>query len=112
VYFSSNRGGGTYPWDIYVSMMVGEDRETFGPPIPVYELNSSDDDCNPFVRRKDGLEIIFFSTRPGGQGNQDLWSSTRPNTSSPWSPPVLLTAAFFAARDDFSLKLLSCLGCG
>ena len=79
-YFTANQ--------IYMSVM--RDDDTFGPGTPVAELNSSYSDYGPAVRR-DGLEIIFTSTRPGGMGSADLWTSTRESTSDPWSPPVNLT---------------------
>ncbi len=67
--------------------MIGEDHAAFELPIPVSELNSESGDAHAFVRGTDGLEIIFWSNRAG---NQDLWSSTRPDTSSLWSAPVNL----------------------
>ena len=95
LYFGSNRPGGKGGNDIYVSTMVGEDHEIFGAPINVSELNTTYGESVPFVRRKDGLEIIFASGRPGGVGPvpwTDLWVSTRPDTLSPWSTPVNLGA--------------------
>ena len=92
LYFGSNRPGGRGGSDIYVSTMVGEDHEIFGAPINVSELNTASAESAPFVRRKDGLEVIFQSSRPGGVGLFDLWVSTRPDTLSPWSTPVNLGA--------------------
>ena len=92
LYFGSNRPGGKGQNDIYVSTMVGEDHEIFGAPINVSELNSAYGETGAFVRRKDGLEVIFHSQRPGGAGGTDLWVSTRPDTLSPWSTPVNLGA--------------------
>jgi hypothetical protein len=95
LYFGSNRPGGKGENDIYVSTMVGEDHEIFGAPINVSELNTTYGESLPFVRRQDGLEIIFTSGRPGGVGQPpsvDLWVSTRPDTLSQWSTPVNLGA--------------------
>jgi len=95
LYFGSNRPGGKGQNDIYVSTMVGDDHEIFGAPIGVSELNTEKGETAPFVRRTDGLEIIFQSGRPGGvspAGMTDLWVSTRPDTLSPWSTPVNLGA--------------------
>lgn len=86
LYFSSNRPGGVGNMDLYVSTMDGDDKESFQPPFPVAEFNTEYNEVFPFVRRKDGLEIIFTSNRRNGWG--DLYSSTRPDTSSPWFPPV------------------------
>ena len=40
------------------------------------------------------MEIYVVSERPpGAVGDGNLWVSTRPNTSFPWSTPVLLSQA-------------------
>jgi Tol biopolymer transport system component len=86
LYFSSTRAGTS---DIYRSESRGG---IFGPAAPVPELNSETaQDGHPNLRR-DGLEIFFFSTRPGGFGAQDLYSSTRASVAEPWSIPVNLGA--------------------
>jgi hypothetical protein len=49
--------------------------------------------------RKDGLEIVFNSNRPGstlngaGVPSQDVYSATRVSTADPWSTPVNLGPA-------------------
>jgi Tol biopolymer transport system component len=53
-----------------------------------------------FVRRKDGLEVIFVSDRTGGLGWWELWTSTRTSTSSPWSTPVHLSALVNSEYDE------------
>jgi hypothetical protein len=60
---------------------------SFGPASPVAELNSSDGDFRPNVRRG-GLEVVFDSNRPGTLGGQDLYFSTRASASEPWTVPV------------------------
>ena len=60
---------------------------SFGPGEKIVELSTTADDRMPNVRR-DGLEIVFSSSR-GGTG-QDIYTSTRPDTASPWSPPQLI----------------------
>ena len=37
--------------------------------------------------RGDGRELVFFSTRPGGYGGNDLWTAVRPTLQDAWSPP-------------------------
>ncbi len=98
LYFTSARAGGLGGSDIYASPMVSPD--TFGPPSPVVELNTSYEDAHAFVRRNDGLELIFYSTRPGGSGSNDLWASTRGSTSAPWSPPVNLGPLVNSASNE------------
>ena len=95
LYFASTRPGGPGGTDIYTSRL-GPDG-TLGPATLVAELSGPANDGAPTVRR-DGLEIIFSSDRPGSippapnMPSQviDLWVSTRASTSDPWSPPVNL----------------------
>lgn len=86
LYFSSTRRGNS---DIYMSRTSGH---RIGPPVPVPAVNSPSEDARPSVRR-DGLEIVFDSNRPGGQGLFDIWSATRPDSRAPWSQPVNLGPA-------------------
>ena len=51
--------------------------------------NSAFVDGQPNVRR-DGLELFFFSNRPGTIGMADIYSASRATTSDPWSEPVNL----------------------
>lgn len=62
---------------------------TFGNSQPVPELSTIYRDTHPTIRR-DGLEMIFSSDRPGSVGQIDLWMSTRSNTHEKWSTPVNL----------------------
>jgi hypothetical protein len=67
----------------------------FGPGALVPELSSPVpfNDTRPTIRR-DGLEFIFSSNRPGTipgpPGAKDLWVSTRRSTRDAWSTPVNL----------------------
>lgn len=73
--------------DIYSSALQPDG--SYGPRAPVVELNSTSVDRQPAIRR-DGLEILFASDRPGTLGAVDLWVATRASTSDPWSTPVNL----------------------
>ncbi|MEK7405498.1 MAG: hypothetical protein AAB225_10355, partial [Acidobacteriota bacterium] len=86
LYFSSTRPGGPGGVDIYQSRMGNDD--TFGPATLVAELSSSSTDVAAV--RRDGLEVIVISYRPGGPGNGDLWTATRESTAQPWPAPVLV----------------------
>ena len=77
-------------FDIYASTRTG-DEWVFGPPVLVPELSSPFRDTRTTIRR-DGLEMILSSGRPGGVGSEDLWVSTRASTLDPWSTPVNLGA--------------------
>ncbi|MBS0558029.1 MAG: PD40 domain-containing protein [Proteobacteria bacterium] len=81
LFFSSNGYPDSQGQDIYMSQQAGNG--TFGAGVRVAELSSAADDRMPNVR-SDGLEIVFSSNRGG---NMDIYSATRPNTSSPWSAP-------------------------
>jgi hypothetical protein len=91
LYFSSTRPGGpgaAGTSDIYSATMQPDG--TFGLPVLVEGLNTTANDSRPDVRERDGLEVFFDSSRPGGAGAADLWTSTRASLSDPWSTPVNL----------------------
>jgi len=97
--------GGPGAVDIYVSTLLPDG--TYGPGVPVTELNSPSVDRQPAIGR-DGHEIFFASDRPGigTSGNLDLWTATRPTTSDPWSAPVnlgpVVNSGFIDARPAIS----------
>jgi hypothetical protein len=96
LYFDSDRVGGMGGTDIYASTRRPD--HSFGPPVLVAELNSPADDAAPAIR-KDGLEIVFTSTRLGF-GGTDLWVATRRTTTDPWSTPVNLGPGINSAFQD------------
>ncbi len=89
-YFETSSGNFLYfsngP-DIYASKQAPDG--SFGPATAVTELNSTANDFRPNVR-KDGLEMVFDSDRPGGYGGLDIWTSTRAIVNDPWSTPTNL----------------------
>jgi len=100
-------------WNIYQSTL-GTDG-VFGNAVLVPELNTRSRETHPTVRR-DGLEIIFVSNRPGSLGGVDLWGSTRQTTRDKWSTPVNLgptvntefnDRAPYLSDDGLSLILVS-----
>lgn len=85
LFFSSTHTGAQ---KIYVSLLLPDDN--WSPAVPVGELNSvGAQDARPNVR-KDGLEIVFDSTRAGGA--PDVYTASRSSIFEPWSVPVPLTA--------------------
>jgi len=93
-------------WDIYTSTL--QDDGTFGPAVPVPELNSGYRDTRSAIRN-DGLEIFLTSSRPGGVGALDLWDSTRLSTLDPWSTPVNLGLSINTSFNE-GAPALSCDG--
>ncbi len=96
LYFDSNRPGGLGPFtddgngngnDIYASVLQADG--SFGAAQMVSELSTPFQDRQVTIRR-DGLELYLASNRPGGLGSLDIWVSTRPSTSEPWSAPTNL----------------------
>jgi hypothetical protein len=88
LYFSRSALPAGNTGELYVSTKTGH--MTFGPATAIAELNDAGaNDIQPNVR-KDGREIVFSSTRSGGAGGQDIWTSTRDSARDPWSAPVNL----------------------
>jgi Tol biopolymer transport system component len=94
LYFSSTRSGAG---DLFRSESHGG---VFGTAEALAGVNSpTANDGQPNLRR-DGLEIFFFSTRPGGLGMQDLYSASRSSVKEPWSTPVNLGPLVNSAAPD------------
>ncbi|HET7708841.1 MAG TPA: hypothetical protein VFK50_04805 [Sphingomicrobium sp.] len=84
LYFSSTREG--HPaQDIFYSVDFGPAQFAPG------GVNSSASDARPNVRR-DGLEIVWDSTRAGGLGGPDIFISRRSSVDSPWGTAEHLPA--------------------
>jgi WD40-like Beta Propeller Repeat len=84
MYFGSTRSGD----DIYSSTLQSDG--SFSPAVLLADVSTAAAiERQPSVRR-DGLELYFASDRSGGQGNLDLWVSTRASTADAWSPAVNL----------------------
>lgn len=81
-------------FDIYVSTCYADlatcnTQGLWGLGTPVDALNSTVQDTRPALRRRDGLEMFFSTTRPGSLGNENMWVSTRATTQDQnWLPPV------------------------
>ena len=79
--FNSDRAGSQ---DLYTS--VRRPDGSFANATATTELNTPFTDARPTIR-SDGLEMFFFSNRPGSRA-ADLWTSTRSSTGDPWGTPV------------------------
>jgi WD40-like Beta Propeller Repeat len=89
LYFNRGPAGGAA--DLYY-VAITRDGETGGPAALIAELSDPVFTDQGPTLRSDGREIFFFSTRPGGSGGADLWTSTRRSVHDPWTPPVNLGA--------------------
>jgi hypothetical protein len=88
MYFNSTRPPGDLGHAHIYASILGDDG-SFGSAVLVSELSSPYNEGRTAIRR-DGLEMLLSSTRPGGLGGTDIWVSTRDTTSDPWSTPVNL----------------------
>jgi hypothetical protein len=52
-------------------------------------VNSTSTDRGPAIS-KDGLSLYFASTRPGGEGGEDIYVSQRDASDGEWRPPLNL----------------------
>jgi hypothetical protein len=96
ILFVSSRPAGLDS-DLWSATRSGKE-VSFDAPVNVAALNSTDTEGRA-VLSSDGLSVIFSSDRPGGLGAADLWTSTRPDLSSPFSVPLNLAQANSAADD-------------
>jgi hypothetical protein len=74
MYFTSTRTSGNF--DIWVSHRMST-ADAFGAPVVVSELNSTSADMSGSLT-PDGCTIYFFSNRPSGAGNLDIYQATKP----------------------------------
>jgi len=87
-------GGSEDSFDIYVStcdadLAICNTQGLWGPGTAVDALNSPFRDTRTAIRRRDGLEIILSTGRPGSFASENLWVSTRASTQDQnWLPPV------------------------
>lgn len=89
IFFDSERPGGPTAGlgDIWVATRSAI-TQPFGPPVLVAELASLEDDTSPDIT-PDGLTMYFGSER-ASPGDRDLYVTTRPDRTSPWSAPIRL----------------------
>ncbi|KPL21639.1 MAG: hypothetical protein AMJ75_09610 [Phycisphaerae bacterium SM1_79] len=105
LYFDAwQRPGGQGAWDIWVSRRQTRNDPwsaavNLGPPI-----NSSSWDQSPSISA-DGLEFYFCSSRPGGQGTDDLWVAKRATKNDPWGEPVNLGATVNSSAHESGAKI-------
>lgn len=96
-YFTRIPAAGTA--DIY-SATVSRAGATGGSATLVAELSDPVANDLGASLRGDGREVVFFSTRTGGLGGNDLWIATRRSPHDAWSVPENLTPLNSTAADQ------------
>lgn len=97
LYFSSTRRA--HPTqEIFYSVNFGAAQMAQG------GVDSSASDARPNVRR-DGLEIVWDSTRTGTLGGPDIWTATRSSVDEPWGTAVHLMNGISSPGNDTRASL-------
>jgi len=104
LYFNRAPAGGTA--DLYYAAIT-RDGETLGPAVLISELSDPIATDQGPTLRSDGREVFFFSTRAGGLGGADLWTSTRRSVHDPWTTPVNVGAPVNSPAADQQPSLSS-----
>jgi Tol biopolymer transport system component len=104
LFFGSDKPGGLGLVDLYVS--TKDSSGAFGPPVQISELNTSFTEQRPTIRH-DGLEIFFYSNRPGGLGATDLWVAARETLGQVWNTPENLGPVVNGSSADFHPSIAS-----
>lgn len=100
IYFQSNRTNINKP-DIYVATRPAKSpADNWSTPVLISEISHATAATDSPSVSFDNLTLYFSSDRPGGAGGYDIWVSARPNTSSAWSAPVLVTELNSSYDDD------------
>ena len=93
LFYSSARSSGPAnapgDHDLYLSHQLASGVWGAGTLVPGDSVNTSVNDGQPNVSR-DGLELYFYSNRPGTLGGNDLYVSTRTHPRADWGVPVNL----------------------
>ena len=113
IWISTDRPDGQGGFDVWVSTRESRDGR-WSDPLPVPELNSSEDDLARGTDRS-GLWLLLASRRSAGGEPYDLYSASRVDASSAWSTPVSIAelntpdndADPFLAADDRTLFFTS-----
>jgi hypothetical protein len=83
----------------YIFYSTRLDRGTvFSPAKVLANVNSGSGDGSP-VLSHDGLRLYFYSRRPGGSGDRDLWLATRSSRSANFGAPSRFVTANGAGLD-------------
>jgi hypothetical protein len=104
--FVSTRAGGQGLGDLYVSFRKNElDDMAWEDPQNLSEVNSSSDECCPtaFVHPQTGALVLYFgSTRPGGLGMNDIYTTTL-QSNGKFATPTPVSELNSSATDFFPM---------
>ena len=89
LYFNSNRAGGYGLSDLWVSTRATIHDEWGTPANLGPTVNSPANDAGPNIS-SNGLELFFYSSRPGCLGDADLYVTTRTSIQDDWDEPINL----------------------
>lgn len=81
--FYSARGG---DHDLYLAKRTSP-TTPWGAPVEVSELSTPSEEGGPQLDPSERV-LFFFSTRPGGKGDRDLWMASRPGPTGPFGAPT------------------------
>jgi len=99
LYFASRRPGGSGNLDIWVTTSATVN-DPWAEPVNLGPLiNSSFIDSGPSLS-PDGLSLFFYSYKPGGSGNFDIWVTTRSTDSDPWGTSMNLGSTVNSSYAD------------
>ncbi|MBC8468441.1 MAG: PD40 domain-containing protein [Planctomycetes bacterium] len=99
LYFS--RGPGKTNHDLFVTMRETTNDEWCTAVSLGEMINSSAEDGDPCIST-DGLSLYFSSSRTGGEGNRDLYVTTRLTKNDAWSTPVNLGPIINSSSNDIA----------
>lgn len=83
LYFTSRREGGPGNADVWFAERTAADAP-FSDPAPVVEASTPEFDSSPAIS-SDGLTLWTAIDIDGGLGGLDIWVTTRPSRTEPWS---------------------------
>jgi Tol biopolymer transport system component len=103
LYFASSRAGGLGGLDIWYAERQASG--AWGAPVNFTAVNSSADDLCPAAHRN-GRTFLFASTRAGGCGGSDLYTTRRHETRG-WAVPSNLGCGLNSVADEAGPSLVA-----
>ncbi len=100
LYFASGPSrGGSGLYDLWLATRATTEDDWGAPNNLGPSLNSPVQDSCPSISA-DGLSLFFMSDRTGGQGDFDIWMTSRVTKEHNWSPPVNLGPVVNSSAND------------